>query len=75
MFQFPHLFLPQDLSEIDELLDLKLREILLSGNPVAGLGDKYHRYVVKKLRTIELLDSVSVQEWRKEVPLSVRTIP
>eukprot|EP00668_Euglena_longa_P003171 GGOE01003704.1.p1 GENE.GGOE01003704.1~~GGOE01003704.1.p1 ORF type:complete len:527 (-),score=90.59 GGOE01003704.1:1227-2579(-) len=57
----------KDLSEIDELLDLKLREVLLAGNPVAGLGDKYHRYVVKKLRSIELLDSVSVQDWRKEL--------
>ena len=30
-------------------------------------GDEYHKYVVKKLRTIELLDSVSVREWRKEL--------
>lgn len=57
----------KDLSEVEWLLDLKLREVLFLGNPIAGLGDSYHKHVVKKLRTIELLDLVSVKDWRKEL--------
>jgi len=57
----------KELEEIDFLVDLKLREVMLSGNPIAGLGDKYHRYVVKKLKSIELLDTVSVKDWRSQL--------
>ncbi len=60
----------KELCEVDWLLELKLREVLFIGNPIAGLGDAYHRYLVKKLRTIELLDTVSVKEWRQEVCLN-----
>ena len=52
---------------MDYLLDMRLREVLLKGNPIEQQGDSYHKYVVKKLRTVELLDQVSVKEWRKEV--------
>jgi hypothetical protein len=57
----------KDLSEVDYLLDMRLREVLLKGNPIEQQGDSYHKYVVKKLRTVELLDQVSVKEWRKEL--------
>jgi|UniRef100_A0A7S4FY41 hypothetical protein len=56
-----------DSAEVDWLVPLKLRELLLHDNPIVKKGDEYHKYVVKKLRTIELLDSVSVREWRKEL--------
>lgn len=56
-----------NIREVDYLVDMRLREVMLSDNPIAKKGDEYHRYVVKKLRTIELLDTISVKEWRKQL--------
>eukprot|EP01001_Neometanema_parovale_P005009 NODE_1766_length_1616_cov_48.322840_g1680_i0.p1 GENE.NODE_1766_length_1616_cov_48.322840_g1680_i0~~NODE_1766_length_1616_cov_48.322840_g1680_i0.p1 ORF type:complete len:477 (+),score=102.38 NODE_1766_length_1616_cov_48.322840_g1680_i0:66-1433(+) len=57
-----------ELCECDWLIKFRLREVMLSGNPIAYKGDEYHQYVVRKLRSIELLDGVSVTEWRKSLP-------
>lgn len=57
----------KELGEVDHLAEVKLREVMLDGNPVASRGDEYHRYVVKKLKTIQLLDGVDVRAWRKEL--------
>lgn len=56
-----------ELHEIDHLIRFNLREVMLSDNPIAKQGSEYHRYIVKHMRTIELLDTVSVKDWRKQI--------
>eukprot|EP01006_Ploeotia_vitrea_P052123 TRINITY_DN67654_c6_g1_i2.p1 TRINITY_DN67654_c6_g1~~TRINITY_DN67654_c6_g1_i2.p1 ORF type:complete len:402 (+),score=48.58 TRINITY_DN67654_c6_g1_i2:50-1207(+) len=43
------------LSELDNLKDLRLREVMLTGNPVAT-HVQYKQYSIKKLSSLELLD-------------------
>eukprot|EP01012_Entosiphon_sulcatum_P008153 TRINITY_DN1431_c0_g1_i1.p1 TRINITY_DN1431_c0_g1~~TRINITY_DN1431_c0_g1_i1.p1 ORF type:complete len:458 (+),score=66.98 TRINITY_DN1431_c0_g1_i1:403-1776(+) len=57
----------KDLVEVDNLVECRLREVMLDGNPIASKGDEYHRYVVKKLKSIQLLDTVDVRSWRKDL--------
>eukprot|EP00668_Euglena_longa_P046340 GGOE01062025.1.p1 GENE.GGOE01062025.1~~GGOE01062025.1.p1 ORF type:complete len:455 (+),score=154.51 GGOE01062025.1:29-1366(+) len=56
-----------EFDEIDHLVPLRLREVILLNNPIAKQGNTYHRYVVKRLKTIQLLDMVSVTDWRKQM--------
>jgi len=56
-----------DFEEIDHLAPLRLREIILLNNPVAKQGNTYHKYVVKRLKTVQLLDMVAVTDWRRQM--------
>ena len=53
--------------QLDWLAPLRLRGLTLQGNPVAASGEEHQRHVVRKLRSVEHLDGVSMSALRQRL--------